>query len=528
MITFLWAFLLSVFSSGVMTYITLVTPIGPWMGPTLALFSLIVCAPFAIQKKKMLLAVCAGSIGGIVATAVSFSFPTLYFLDKDFFTQLVATPFAFMSTLAALIAVGGYFGIYCAYRSSHALLEEQQLSFPIGHLVHKIIMAQQQTDKIKQLALGIFATIVYGLLQMKTFMGQQFIPAVVTVWNKRIFGYITVPHLTVDLTFAPMLLAIGFIAGNMITVPLLIGAFIKIVALDPFCKIIFPALSSSDCMFAFCSGIVLSGAIMSFFVMPVQLYQAVSKWWTQKKVRMESGLLQHVTVKRVVITSLLVGFFSWFEFSPLAQIYIIVATTLCAYKIAQIAGKIGLALLGRFATFIMVPGFLLFGFTPLQITIVATFVELSGGVATDALFGHKVAELAGIEKKELWYYQVFGLVVSACVVSVVFYFLVTHYQLGSEQLFAQRGQARALLIQAASFNYYILILGALFGMAFKKIKVNPMLVLGGLLMPLSLSLPLIIGGTLSAFVKDKQEYEPICSGVYAANAVMVLARIFFI
>jgi hypothetical protein len=54
-----------------------------------------------------------------------------------------------------------------------------------------------------------------------------------------------------------------------------------------------------------------------------------------------------------------------------------------------------------------------------------------------------------------------------------------------------------------------------------------MLAIGGLLMPLSLSLSLIAGGSLSYLVKDKESYEPLCSGIYAANALAMLYKILF-
>jgi len=134
-----------------------------------------------------------------------------------------------------------------------------------------------------------------------------------------------------------------------------------------------------------------------------------------------------------------------------AQIYLIVLTLIYTYQIVTIAGKIGLALLGRFATFVMVPAMFLFNVDAVQLVFIATFVEVCGGVATDILFGRKMARLSSIDQAQIKRYQYLGLVVSALSVGVIFWLLINQLHLGSSQLFAQRAQARQLLIHAKHF-----------------------------------------------------------------------------
>ena len=64
-ITILISILLSLFSTAVMSYIAMATPIGPWIAPTLVLFALLL---FRLFRKKtsntaIVLAVSAGSVG---------------------------------------------------------------------------------------------------------------------------------------------------------------------------------------------------------------------------------------------------------------------------------------------------------------------------------------------------------------------------------------------------------------------------------------------------------------------------------
>jgi len=217
-------------------------------------------------------------------------------------------------------------------------------------------------------------------------------------------------------------------------------------------------------------------------------------------------------------------FFSYFKFSFLSQCFIVLTTIICAYQMAAIAGIIGMALLGRFATFVMIPGIILFGFNNVQAVLVATFVEICGGVATDTLFGRKMARSADITTRRLMYYQYFGLLISCLTVGIVFWLLIDHFQLGSVQLFAQKAQARQLLIQAQQFDPYVLLLGALFGLILSYIKINPALVFGGLLMPINLVVGLVVGGMCTWLVKEKEDYFPFWSGVFASQSIWMLLR----
>ena len=85
---------LSLFSTIVMSYIALATPIGPWIAPTLVFIVLLfsrLCS--SLTSTSMAYAVSAGSIGGIMATACAFSFPTIYFLDPIMFNTWMRSPF---------------------------------------------------------------------------------------------------------------------------------------------------------------------------------------------------------------------------------------------------------------------------------------------------------------------------------------------------------------------------------------------------------------------------------------------------
>jgi hypothetical protein len=70
----------------------------------------------------------------------------------------------------------------------------------------------------------------------------------------------------------------------------------------------------------------------------------------------------------------------------------------------------------------------------------------------------------------------------------------------------------------------VLIIGAVFSFLISRLKVNALLVLGGILMPINISLGLIFGGILAIFSRDRSSWDPFWSGVFAANSLWMLFK----
>ncbi len=340
-------------------------------------------------------------------------------------------------------------------------------------------------------------------------------------------GAVSIPSITLRLDQVPMLIAIGFITGHVIMQPLAVGLFSTVFVISPIYNIFFKSISHSDFVMAFSSGLVFFGAIVSFW----ELFKKSSKGmkkssivdnvikvknWYKKMFLTELDLSYSVIISILV---LVIAMLSYFKFSILSQIYILILTFICSYQLMMIAGEMGLAPVGRFATYVMVPGMLLFKFNFVQLTLVSLFVEVVGGVASDIMFGRKMAVDAGLDRKTFIRYQWLGLIISSIVIGFVLWLLITTVGLGTPQLFAQKAQSRALLINFTTFNYTALIIGGIFGYALRFIRVNPVLVLGGILMPVDYSLMLILGGLLTYLTKDRENSGSIlvrsfCSKLY--------------
>jgi hypothetical protein len=565
---------LSLFSTTVMSYVALATPIGPWIAPTLVFIALLASkAVVRISSTTMAHVVSAGSIGGIMATACAFSFPTIYFLDPLLFATWMESPLFFSGMLGCFSFLAGAFGILVADMAETTLLDTQALSFPVGQLIHKMIAAQDQIRKAYELMAGFVVAAFFSFLQGGIILKNALLPKSVTLLPAMSVAIFSLPRMVINLDIAPMIWAIGFVTGHVIALPLAVGACANIVMLNPLQQLFFSYLSSMEFTLAFCSGIVFFITMMSVIGMPKQIINGIRKWILSLRIlrqaqderdwnnlvkcraqRLLLSLMKHqdernikrpspfvlslskdtnaiLSVRSIMFSAViaigLILFLSYFKFPWYVQLYLIVCSAITTYQIAAIAGRIGLALLGRFATFVMVPAMLIFNITYVHMVFIATFVEMAGGVAADVLFGRKLAELSDISRSTMRKYQLLGLVVASASIGVIFWLLINHFGLGSPELFAYRAQSRQLLIQAKHFDYTVLALGALFGLFLQQIRLNPMLVLGGLLMPLDITFGLVAGGLLAIMSSDKEGWYPFWSGIFASNSLCMLLRAIF-
>lgn len=517
-----------------MCYIAMAMPVGPWIAPTLVLLTFFIFRMIRVQVASPIVAsiVSAGSIGGILATAFGFSFPTLYFLDPQLFKAWIDAPFFFIFFVGMLALCAGWFGLCVANLVEQKFIIDEQLAFPIGQLVHKMIIAQSHMKKSIELVCGFLGTVIFCVLQDGIFRFKGYIPKTVHLISAFSIGSLKIP--TIMLNIWPMLWAVGFVTGRVIAWPLIIGACSKIFIVDVLNVAFFPAISSVEFVLAFCSGMVLAGALLGFFNVPRLLWGITKNIMNPRQQLFSSSsrigsykITNANIIELVFLLVFVIAFLTFFKFSPFAQLYLVLFAFICTYQITAIAGKIGLAQLGRFATFVMVPAMFLFDLNNIQIVLIATFVEICGGVATDILFGRKIAHLALIDRATIKRYQYLGLIVSSFSIGLILWLLVHHFQLGSTDLFAQRAQARQLLINATSFDYYVLGIGVIFGFFLKYIRCNPMLVLGGILMPYNISFGLIIGGLSATFFKQPEEWYPFWSGVFAAQSIWMLIKAIF-
>ncbi len=515
-------------ATAILSYISMAVMIGPWIESTIVLLATIVFGLFARivasqTRSKLIALVTAGSsVGGIIATACGFAFPTLYFLDAELFTSWLSSPFYFSTIMAGLTLCAGALGLLLANLFEHSLIVTEQLPFPIGELSFKMISAQNNARKAWELATGFAVSLTYGI-----FGKLMQLPSSLALTAARPLGWLEIPALKLPTLELPMLWSIGFVTGHVIAIPLGVGILSKIFITSPLHSNYFSHLKSMDFILAFGSGMMVYGAFMSVFELP-RLFKEIFKrfnGFSSPNAALFTWRLPFAD--RLTWLGMLIGnffFFHYFNFSFTAQVFVLIFSALCVYQLMVIGGKFGLAPMGRFATYVMLSGLFLFGFNAVQLTLVATFVEICGGVAVDILFGRKLAQLSDLDHKTVVLLQWVGLIASALSIGSIFWLLITNLGLGSDQLLAQRALSRALTIGVQEFDFFALLAGALFGAILKDIKINPILVLGGILMPLDWSIVLVLGGLSTYLVKDREAQYAFWSGIFAATSLWMIVQ----
>lgn len=521
------------------------TPIGPWIETTIVLLASI--AFYFLQKnhaqftQSVALTTAAAGIGGILATGFGFSLPALYFTDPVTFTSWLAHPGYFCMFFSAIAFCGASFGYVLADICDEHLIEQQRLPFPIGELIYKTIFSDNHVRQAYELLIGFVG--VQCLFFINWF--YSIMRSSLLLFHKIHRSFLTIPEIIVPLEQLPLYLSIGFVTGHVIAKPLLWGFLVKLFCLDPLyylyshpdvmlSKIIFPfgvaqsAGTFNEFTLAFCSGIVVYGALLPFLDLPTYVQKFFKKspkqdaltWWQAATTFLskEHGIV--LSIALILNILMLVHL----KFSIPAVVFICIFSAICVYQMLLIAGQIGIVPLGRFATFVMVPGMLLFGFNAFQSIYVATFVEVAGGVAADVLFGRRLGQLASISKKRMQLFQILGLVASCVTIGVVFWIFAHSLGFGECGLPVVKAASRALLINVKSFNMYVLALGVLAGFLLKFTKVNSALLLGGILMPPSVSLMLIVGGLTSFVIKNRELYYPLLSGISAGSVIWILLK----
>ncbi|QQR53597.1 hypothetical protein IPH25_01895 [bacterium] len=532
-----FAIAMSFYASVVMAYIAMAASIGPWIAPTLIMmiyfflelyfirFPLHYTAYVKAAKSDILAVVCSASIGGIAATACGFSFPALYFLDPQQYDQLLHSQTTFFCVLAGLVLTAGLFGFAIAHFLKERFLNDQTLTFPIGKVIATAIDGadQQKNQKKKLIEGGLF----FGLFAwLNSLLGVQKItlPALPSI---------KLPAFVFDLSVLPMLVSVGFVTGSVIARPLLTGIMLKYFVIDTVRLLFFNAISSSDFILAFGAGMVLSGFFSTLQRMPTTIKQFFLIFWqwywtsvTNQTSFKNSMLL--INPQLLVHSTLFLLFFVWWAwfvgFSFSLGFYLLVGTYVCVYQMILIGGTMGIAPLGRFATFVMVPALFLFEMSYMQIILIATFVEVAGGVAVDVLFGQKAQLLTKTCPITIMKMQLFGIGLAAIGCTFAMYILTSRLALGSIQLGAYKAQARALLVTAGTFDYGVVCVGILGGWIVQGFKINPGMVLGGLLMPIDYSLGLLVGSLIAHFTKNKDLHLSFASGVYTANSLWMVFK----
>ena len=279
----------SVFSTIILSYISIATMVGPWIAPTIVLVGHGIFALFRHKGNRTadLMAIQAiASGGGIIATGVGFALPMLHFMDPAAFAAWLASPTYFCVLISLLCLIAGGLGLWFGSLLVKPLVDQQQLPFPVSSLTYQVASSENHPQQTSQLAAGVGLTGLVCIL-------RDGISGWVTPLIQK--AYHVLPSLLskeAAISIWPTLWAIGFSVGLPITIPLLIGLASKYLVIFPLAQharylpfSLFQPLAPETLSIAFCSGLVASELILQVpsFIVALKKQSKTGFWGAIRK-----------------------------------------------------------------------------------------------------------------------------------------------------------------------------------------------------------------------------------------------------
>ncbi|MFA6527302.1 MAG: hypothetical protein WCT20_02670 [Candidatus Babeliales bacterium] len=520
--------LFTFFSVATLGYLSIATVFGPWIAPTLVLFSLAL-KPFfsgnsqAEKTQQILLLQSIAAVGGIVAVAIGFSLPTLFFLERPLFDAFTHNSLFFCSGLAFVCFAAGGLGLLLGNAFATSLIDREKLPFPISDLTCEMAEAEQGTAASSFLGVGFGVTFMFCCLR------DRVLAASATCLNFFSAG-----------ALSPMFVALGYTTGPSIILPLLVGLCSKFLVLPvlnnhalylPF--YLFKPIDFTTFLTAFCCGLVVSEGLVGLFKLAGR---------GMANLQHGGNVLDRLLNTRFVVTTKIpkegLKVFQFFLFIALSCVLLSLAkfsfveqgvflflVVLATYYINAIGGKIGLIQLGRFSTYVLIPMILLFKLNPLQMTLICVFFNVCAATSSDILFDYKTAATIGVQRSSMWKLQWIGLLLTMAMIGIVFWLLFNYLPLGTASFIAQRSQSRALLINSLSFDVYVVACGFLYGLLLMVFKLSPTMIFTGLFISPYNVLALTLGGAMTYIWTRHSTTLALCAGVFSAESVWIFSII---
>lgn len=505
MVLILLTIIFSVLSLVMMSYLAMNTQMGPWIAPVFVVVSMMLAIPIVSRRwfaKYAIITIIAGSIGGMVGGCLGATIPSFYFLNKNMFLQWMQHPSQLAIILGLFVLCAGSLSFLVAYLIKDYLILGQQLKFPMSQLIYDIVAIDKERKNHGLMLVGIVVASVWNLAYLT---GKTFLQV-----------YVAQIHII------PLMFSVGFVAGKLVAIPVLIGLATRTVGLEWLHDRFFPDMLRLEFLVTFCIGMLLAVMLTSLISI---LYRGTFKeFLIYKKVRayFKNSWLLVLTMSVLLMCSFLLKF-SGVHY--VGQLYVMTMLIACCFSIGLIVAEIGVVDLDSFVFMVLLP----FVYhhvvtTSNTVLMVAVFSTLSLGMVADLLFSYKLADLAKISYVQILKYQIVGFCVAVVSAGFVIWWYIHLFGLDSMQLLAPKAHELDNLISFGSYNYQVLLCGCVWGWVISMLSYDTLSVIGATLMAPSVAVWLIVAGSVSHLVRHREKYFSLCFGVYAAHSLWIMVR----
>ncbi len=496
----------SIISTSMMSYLVMHLPLGPWAGPIFVVVCMALMIPLVSRKwfqEHAIVTIAAGSIGGMIGLGLGATVPSFYFLHKVVFLQLLEQPMIFIGMLSILVCCAGTFAFLIAYAIKDHVIVALGLRFPMSKVVYDIISVNYYTDLHRRMWLGLWITSIFNMILL----------AIRYALSIHMMSY----HMI------PMLLPIGFLVGSLSTIPLLIGLFNKIIAINFLSEYYFKNMNKEELLVLFCLG-MLSVQIVHSIVRFLKTFIVKKRYQelipTRIKAHFKEGVFVLIGIGNILITGFV---FRFLGIGLPEQMMMFLLLFMVGLSVSQLIGSVGVVSIDGFMWCILL--LILYSFSSLasfSLLIIALFVAVCLSMVIDLMFSYKLADLAQISYQRILKYQLLGFGISIVFSAIVMWYYAQFFSEESLKIFAPRARHLDELIQFGLFNYKAYLCGVVSGIFVLLTKQRLLMVIGATLVSSVTTICLVLAGFLSYWITKKEQYFPLCFGMYASQAFWMM------
>lgn len=486
------------------------------------------------------------SAGEALAAGVVFSLPAMYMLGEENYPSLL---------LISLVALfGGVIGVAAMviYRRYLIVKQHNELAYPEGTACAEILIAGEEGGvSAKTVFTGGVLAAVYRLLQ-GTF---GFFPEALG-WSLP-----GLPGAQVGLNALPSMLGVGYLVGTRIAGVMLAGGVVAALVITPLITImgaqsgtpIFPALATvaelgpdgiwSDYIQYIGAGALTIGGIFEFVkAMPAvkaavtSVFGAMGDKREGSIPRTDRDLSMKVLLVLFAVVILMIAILPSFPVGLLGAVLVAVFGFLFVSIASRIVGVVGsssnpisgMTIATIFASALI---FRAMGYEGskgmVAAVVVGAVVTCATAIAGDTSQDLKTGYLVGATPRCQQVGELLGVLIFAGISGVVLSLLHSAYTIGSEAMPSPATAVISVLVEgifSGNLPWGLLLIGAALGLMAELLGVPALPFAIGIYLPISLSVPIFVGGLVrAALVKKGHDNDSgvlYASGLVAGDAIV--------
>jgi hypothetical protein len=496
----------SIFSIGMMGYLSMSTELGPWIAPIFIVVVMVFIRSFLYEKtasKYVIAIVTSSSLGGMIGICLGLSFPAFFFMHQKIFKIWLASPVKFSLVVAAFIATAAIYAFLVGYILHHYFLVAANRKFPMSRLVYDVLY-NDNPGQVKFLtAVGVALSFIIN----------------------RVIVFTNVLSTTSLIQFSmyPLLVSIGFISGQMIAVPVLIGLITRVFVFRLIHTYIPSNMTDRSLVITFCIGMMIAWFVLNLSVMFIE---KSSKYW-----KTHSFLL--MTMRKTwfwvwlflaISTNFLLLWYS--GVSIFVVLAILMMLMLLALYSVDVLSMIGIVDVSTYVLFVLLGMIYFVSAGMVTMIAVSVLATLCIGIVIDLIFSYKLASLANVDYKFVTKYQIISILTSIFCAGIIFWYFCSSFNIQSYSALAGKTYQFENMVKYAEYNPKIMFAGFFYGVMLYYLLGDLLAIVGSVLMEPAVSTVIVISGAFANMIKNREKIYPAFLGIYAGHMLWLLLGMF--